>query len=148
MRIEGNAMAVRIWVFRVVLAVSLILAVAPAGRRPGGETILGSRCGGSGSVDLRRGWGQMSPERREQAVAYSNTKHILYFVNFAFSIVILLALLYTGLSARLLHVAEKLARRRFLVLCLYLLVFLVMCRSWNCRWTTTPASSGAPLRPV
>src|SRR5512139_1021933 len=48
------------------------------------------------------GWGQMTPERRAQAISYSNTKHILYFVDFFFGVAVWLGILYSGLSAKLL----------------------------------------------
>lgn len=67
------------------------------------------------------GWGEMTPERRAEAIEYSNTKNILYFVEFVFGALIWIALLFTGFSSRLLAWAERVGKRRFLVLILYML---------------------------
>ena len=48
------------------------------------------------------GWGEMTPERRAEAIEYSNTRNVLYFVEFVFGALIWIALLFTGFSGRLL----------------------------------------------
>jgi Tol biopolymer transport system component/Zn-dependent protease with chaperone function len=72
------------------------------------------------------GWGQMSPEERERATAYSNTKNILYFVGTGFSLAVLLLILFTGLSARMRDWAMAIGRKRFPALVVYLLFFLLL----------------------
>jgi Tol biopolymer transport system component/Zn-dependent protease with chaperone function len=81
----------------------------------------------AGSVQsAETGWGQMTPERREQAISYSNTKNILYFVDFFFGVAVWLAILYSGLSAKLLAWAERVGRKRFFTLLLYLVLLLLI----------------------
>ncbi len=70
------------------------------------------------------GWGEMSPERRAEAIEYSNTRNLLYFVEFVFGALIWIALLFTGLSSRILTWAESVSKKRFLTLVLYLLVLI------------------------
>ncbi|MEW5702203.1 MAG: M48 family metalloprotease [Candidatus Zixiibacteriota bacterium] len=72
------------------------------------------------------GWGQMTAAQKEQAIAYSSTKNTLVFVGFVYGSLALLAILFTGLSARLLRWAERITKRRFLVLVFYLAVLLVV----------------------
>ena len=77
------------------------------------------------SASTEAGWGQMSAQERERAVAYSNTKNILYFVGTAYGLVVLLAILFTGFSARMRDWALALGQKRFLALVIYLLFFIL-----------------------
>lgn len=70
------------------------------------------------------GWGEMTPERRADAIEYSNTRNVLYFVEFFFGALIWIGLLVTGLSAKMLGWAERVGKRRFLTLFLYLLLLI------------------------
>jgi len=72
------------------------------------------------------GWGTMSPEERQRAIEYSNTKYYLYFINVGFSILMLLVILFTGFSARMRDWANAIGKRRFFVTVIYLLMFLVV----------------------
>lgn len=67
------------------------------------------------------GWGEMTPERRAQAIAYSEIKNVLYFVTTFYSFLILILFLVTGSSAKIRAWATRLGNRRFFVLALYLL---------------------------
>jgi len=70
------------------------------------------------------GWGEMTAERRAEAVEYSNTKNILYFVEFIFGALVWIALLFTGFSSRILAWAERVGKKRFFVLLLYVLALI------------------------
>lgn len=69
------------------------------------------------------GWGEMTPERRAQAIAYSEIKNVLYFVTTFYSFLILILFLVTRSSAKIRAWATRLGNRRFFVLALYLLAF-------------------------
>lgn len=69
------------------------------------------------------GWGEMTPERRAQAIAYSETKNVLYFVITFYLFLILILFLVTRSSAKIRAWAMRLGKRRFFVLALYLLAF-------------------------
>lgn len=76
----------------------------------------------AGTADA--GWGEMTPERRAQALEYSNTRNILYFVEFFFGALIWVALLFTGFSGKMLAWAERVGKKRFITLFLYLLLLI------------------------
>jgi Tol biopolymer transport system component/Zn-dependent protease with chaperone function len=69
------------------------------------------------------GWGQMTPEQREKAIAYSGTGNTLYFVGVGYSVAVLLLILFSGFSARLLDWCRRIARRRIPLLLFYLAAF-------------------------
>ena len=69
------------------------------------------------------GWGQMTPEQREKAIAYSGTGNTLYFVGVGYSVAVLLLILFSGFSAKLLDWCRRIARRRIPLLLLYLAAF-------------------------
>ncbi|MBI5868552.1 MAG: PD40 domain-containing protein [candidate division Zixibacteria bacterium] len=71
------------------------------------------------------GWGQMSPEQRERAVSYSTTRHILQFGGFAYSVVILLVVLFSGFSQTVLAWCRKITARRVGIFLLYLTAFQI-----------------------
>ncbi len=105
--------------FSALLALFAVIMVNRAGAQ--------TQSAPPGSVQSSEtGWGQMTPERREQAISYSNTKHVLYFVDFFFGVAVWLGILYSGLSAKLLAWAERIGRKRFFVLLLYLLMLLLI----------------------
>ncbi len=68
----------------------------------------------------------LSAERRDKLGAYARFKNIWRFFSFFIEIIILLALLYTGFSARLRTYAERIARPRAVQYLLYLLFFSVI----------------------
>lgn len=72
------------------------------------------------------GWGQMTPEDRERAIQYSDTKNVLYFVGVGYGIIVLLVILFTGFSARMRNWAMALGKKKFLGLVVYLLLFLLV----------------------
>lgn len=76
------------------------------------------------AADDDAGWGEMTPERRAEAIEYSNTKNLLYFVEFVFGALIWIALLFTGFSSRILAWAESVSKKRLLTLVLYMLVLI------------------------
>jgi TolB protein len=69
------------------------------------------------------GWGQMSPEERSRAISYSGTRHTLQFAGFGYSVAILLIILFTGFSGRLLEWCRRVTERRVLLFLLYLAAF-------------------------
>jgi len=130
MRVRTGGPATWMLALKIVLFATMVLAAdvglaAAQGthQSPGNDTL---RAAEATSPAAEAGWGQMTSERRQQAVAYSTTKNVLYFVGFAYGVAIWLVLLYTGFSARMLRWAEKVARKRFFALFLYLLLFLVV----------------------
>ena len=76
--------------------------------------------------DAMTGWGDMDAAERERAISYSSTRHTFYFIATAYSFVILLVILFTGFSARMLGWAEKVSSKRPIVLFLYLVMFLAV----------------------
>lgn len=68
----------------------------------------------------------LSVERREKLAAYARFRNIWRFFSFFIEIIVLLALLYTGLSARLQTLAERIARPRVVRYFLYLLFLSVI----------------------
>ncbi len=76
---------------------------------------------GEGSAGL----GAMTPEEREDAVAYSTTKYLLYFVGVAYTLIVLAAILLTAFSARLRNWAERIGRRWVLIVAVYALLFFL-----------------------
>ena len=72
------------------------------------------------------GWGEMTSERRAQAIAYSDTKHTLYFVDTLYSFIVLALILATGFSGRVRAWAERLGKRRVFVWAIYLLALSVV----------------------
>ena len=53
----------------------------------------------------------LSPERRQKAIDYSRAGYVLYFVDGAWSLAILLVMLFSGASARFRDNAERISRR-------------------------------------
>ncbi|MGO9604436.1 MAG: M48 family metallopeptidase [Candidatus Binataceae bacterium] len=53
----------------------------------------------------------LSPERRQKAIEYSRAGYALYFVDSAWSLAILLGILFSGASARFRDNAERISRR-------------------------------------
>ncbi len=71
------------------------------------------------------GWGEMTPEEREDAIAYSNTKYLLYFVGVAYSLMVLLVILFSGFSAQLHTWAKRVGNKWVLVVAVYALFFFL-----------------------
>jgi len=70
------------------------------------------------------GWGEMTPERRAEAIEYSNSRNLFYFFEFVFGALIWVVLLFSGLSGRMLGWAERVVKNRALMLFLYLLALI------------------------
>lgn len=68
----------------------------------------------------------MSTERAQLLTSYSRHKNIWRFVGFIIDVIILLIILYTGLSGKLRRWAEAISRRKFLIYFFYLLFFMVV----------------------
>ena len=107
----------------VVPSVVVLLLVFPAraSAQSQGDTLRTS-----GTTQAEAGWGRMTAQQRQQAIEYSDTKHILYFISLAYGLVVLLFVLFTGLSARLRDRAKAIGRRRFFTLAIFLLLFLLV----------------------
>jgi Zn-dependent protease with chaperone function len=56
---------------------------------------------------------RLSPEKRDQAIAYARARYRLHFVAFAWSCIVLLAIIALRLGPRFRDVAESASRRRF-----------------------------------
>ncbi len=69
---------------------------------------------------------QQKVERLEQAIKYQNAKNIHFFADQAYSIIFLILFLFLGLSALLRRQIEKITQRRFGVIFLYGLVFIIL----------------------
>jgi len=67
----------------------------------------------------------LSPERKELLTSYSRFKNIWRFFSFFIEIIILLALLFTGLSGKFESWAERLSNKKILVTLSYLLFYTV-----------------------
>ncbi|RKX29094.1 MAG: hypothetical protein DRP47_02590 [Candidatus Zixiibacteriota bacterium] len=67
----------------------------------------------------------MSQERKQNLIEYSQFKNLWRFVDFFFGIAILALILFTGLSAKLRNWA-KVARFRFFVVWLFMILFLIL----------------------
>ncbi|MFC1475560.1 M48 family metalloprotease [Candidatus Zixiibacteriota bacterium] len=72
------------------------------------------------------GWGQMTPEQRERAIEYSDTKNTIYFISVGYGILVLLIILFTGFSARMRDWAMAIGKKKFFILAVYLLFFLLL----------------------
>jgi Zn-dependent protease with chaperone function len=72
------------------------------------------------------GWGEMTPERRQQAVEYSDTKNTLYFVTTFYSFAVLFLFVAVRWSAKIRDWATRVGKKRFFVLALYLLAFTLL----------------------
>ena len=66
----------------------------------------------------------MSPERKAKLIAYSNLRNIWRFVDLFIGLAILGLILLTGFSARLRNLAQM-AKKKFLILWLFLILFLL-----------------------
>jgi Zn-dependent protease with chaperone function len=63
------------------------------------------------------------PEPSEKAVSYHRSGNILWMVGLVWSMVVPVAFLWTGVSARIRDVAQRIGRRRFFVIGLYFVIF-------------------------
>ncbi|PKK83317.1 MAG: hypothetical protein CVT49_08940 [candidate division Zixibacteria bacterium HGW-Zixibacteria-1] len=68
----------------------------------------------------------MSPERKELLASYSLHKNIWRFISFFFDIIVLLAILYSGLSGRMRRWAEAISRKKFFTYFFYVLFFMIV----------------------
>lgn len=69
---------------------------------------------------------QQKVERLEQAIKYQNAKNIHFFADQAYSIIFLILFLFLGLSAFLRRQIEKITKRRFWLIFLYGLIFIIL----------------------
>lgn len=76
--------------------------------------------------DAESGWGSMDAQERERVISYSSTKHTIYFIDFVYTAIVLLVILFTGFSAKMWQWAERLGKRRFFAIFFYVLMFLVV----------------------
>ena len=67
----------------------------------------------------------LSPERKELLISYSRFKNIWRFARFGIGVVILLVVLYTGLSARFRNWAESVFKKKFFIYLFYFLLLTV-----------------------
>ncbi|MBI3872231.1 MAG: PD40 domain-containing protein [candidate division Zixibacteria bacterium] len=113
---------------------SIVVAVLALGYVGAGAQSVGNSPAGSilspgdaarAAAGSEVGWGTMTPQRRLQAISYSRTQDILYFVNVGWGIAIWLILLFTGWSGRLLEWSERIGHRRLFTLFLYMLVLIL-----------------------
>ena len=65
----------------VVLSVAALLLALPAGASAQSQ---GDTLRTPGTAQSEAGWGQMSPQERQRAIEYSDTKNILYFISVGF----------------------------------------------------------------
>lgn len=72
------------------------------------------------------GFGEMTPERRAQAIEYSDIRNRFFFITTFYTFVVLLAFLFTGWSARLAAWAERFGKRAFGTWLLYFLAFSIL----------------------
>lgn len=70
------------------------------------------------------GW--MSPERRELAIEYSDTKNKLYFFDNFYSFLVLGIILFTGFSAYLWKKSEALGKKRFFAFVIFIFLFILV----------------------
>ena len=83
------------------------------------------------ALDTTAGFGEMTPERRAQAIEYSDIRNRFFFITTFYSFAVLLALLYFGWSAKMRAWAERLARRPLAVWSLYFLALSVVLFLFN-----------------
>ncbi|MDH4222352.1 MAG: M48 family metallopeptidase [candidate division Zixibacteria bacterium] len=69
---------------------------------------------------------QQKEERLEQAIKYQNAKNVHFFADQGYTILFLILFLFLGLSAFLRHQVEKITRKRFWVIFLYSLIFILL----------------------
>ena len=65
-------------------------------------------------------------ERLEKAIKYQKAKNVHYFVDQGYTILLLVLFLFLGISAFLRRQIEKLTRKRFWMVALYTLLFLIL----------------------
>ncbi|HUU44588.1 MAG TPA: M48 family metallopeptidase [Acidobacteriota bacterium] len=119
---KTDASGIGSWIVAILLLVCVAAALVPAA--VSAQSTDDAATAGAPADDA--GWGEMTPERRREALAYSHTRDVFYFVTTVYTAVVLLVILYTGLSARLLVWAERLARQRFAGMIIYLAMFIVL----------------------
>lgn len=121
---------VAILVWGVALAMGS--ALAPAGsvaRAQASEAVT------SGEAMPAPGWGTMDDAERARAIAYSGTKHTFFFVTALWSALVLVFLLYSGLSGRVWNWARKAGRVRVFALGIYVLLFLIVTALFSLPFT-------------
>jgi STE24 endopeptidase len=65
-------------------------------------------------------------ERLEKAIKYQRSKHVLYFADQGYTIILLVLFLFLGISAFLRRQIDKITRKRFWVIAFYSLLFLIL----------------------
>jgi Zn-dependent protease with chaperone function len=66
------------------------------------------------------------PEPSEKAISYHRSGNVLWVVGLAWSLIVPCALLWTGWSARIRDVAQRIGRRRFFVIGIYFIIFTII----------------------
>lgn len=122
----------RVMIFVLSLVVAGIGQIFPSGSDPGSlfDSAIFAQTSASDSSHVvgssAPGWGQMTPEQRERAISYSTTRHVLQFVGFFYAVGILLVILFSGFSQRLLDWCRRITQRRVGVFLLYMLAFQIV----------------------
>ncbi len=91
----------------LLLAAALAASTLPARPAPDPAPTPSIRAAGAATAYT------LTPERREKAVAYARARYTLHFAAFAWSVLVLVALIAIRLGPRLRDRAESLTRRRF-----------------------------------
>ncbi len=81
---------------------------------------------GAATTDAESGWGSMDAQERERVISYSTTRHTFYFIDFGYTTIVLLVILFTGFSAKMWNWAERMGKRRFFAIFFFVLMFLVV----------------------
>ncbi len=69
---------------------------------------------------------RLSPEKREKALRFSAAKYKLYFVNVAYGVLLLVAMLALGWVARIRDIAERASKRRFVQAMIFVPLFSIV----------------------
>jgi STE24 endopeptidase len=65
-------------------------------------------------------------ERLEKAIRYQKAKHVLFFADQGYSLLLLVLFLFLGISAYIRRQIEKITHKRFWVIAFYTLLFLIL----------------------
>jgi len=112
-----------------ILWVSTQRACAQSEEHPGAtttENAAQSPHAQAATGDAESGWGAMDAQERQKAIDYSSTKHTFYFIDFAYTLIVLVVILFTGFSAKMWGWAERLGKKKFFAILFYVLMFLLV----------------------
>jgi STE24 endopeptidase len=97
---------------RILLLMLLILLTAPLFAQPAPAPTQPAAVSATSSASTPSTY-QLSPEKREKAIAYARARYRLHFAAFAWSSIVLLAIIALRLGPRFRDRAEAVSRRRF-----------------------------------